>query len=226
MLRALIDFLFPPLCHCCGNLLTRQEKFICTDCIARLPRTLYHRRSPNNMELRFAGLFPFQKATAFCFYSRDSHLAQLIQDFKYRGMGEVATRLGEVLGNELFLTGWFDSIDVIVPVPMHWIKEAKRGYNQANLLASGISKATNIPLSNLLKAHRPHRTQTAMNLEQRRSNTNGIFKVKSPHLLEGKHILIVDDVCTTGSTITNAAETLLNSCADIQISILSLCATF
>lgn len=202
------------------------QRFICSHCLSEMPATLYHRYSPNPMEQRFAGLFPFERATAFWFYERDSKLAMLIQDFKYRSMPKLAKYLGETVANQLFPTGWFDDIDIIVAVPMHWWKKAKRGYNQAEMIASGIAMQTGLSVSHDVKAVRPHRTQTALTLQERRKNTSGIFAIKDTKDLNKKHILVVDDVCTTGSTIANLAEMLHAELDGIRISILTLGVTF
>lgn len=224
--QKLIDFIYPPVCHICGKRLSAGEHYLCLKCIDELPRTLYHRIRDNNMEMRFAGLFHFERATAFCFYSRNSNFSQLIQDFKYRKMPGLAERMGELMGDELNMAGFFNDVDVIIPVPMHYLKRWKRGYNQARHLALGVSKSTDIPVSDNLYARRPHRTQTAMTLAQRRENLKDCFNVRNCDNLKGRHVLLVDDVCTTGSTLATAAEALSELVPDVKISLLTLGVTF
>lgn len=178
------------------------------------------------MELRFAGLFPFRRATGVFFYSRNSPLASLIQDFKYRKFPSLAVRLGEVAAEDLVTTGFFNGIDMIIPVPMHFIKQASRGYNQAERIAAGISRVTDIPVKEALTASRPHKTQTSMSLSERMTNTKGIFRTRHPELLHSKSVLLVDDVCTTGSTLIQAATTLTADIKNVEISLLSLGVTF
>ncbi len=222
----IISLVFPPVCHLCGAALSSGERFVCSPCLSSLPRTSYHRRNFNPMEQRFAGLFPFSKATGFFFYSRDSALSQLIQDMKYRGFSEIGRFLGKTVATELRITDFFNDIDVIIPVPMHFLKKARRGYNQTELIAAGISEVTSISVSTRLKAIRPHRTQTALSLAQRRKNTDSLFMLRDPDAFAGKGILLVDDICTTGSTVTSAAEAILRAAPSARISVLTLGVTF
>lgn len=213
----------PRKCHLCGALLHDGERHLCTPCVSRLPRTLYHRMHNNPMEMLFAGIVPFERATAHFFYAPGSNLAQLIQDFKYRNFPSVAERLGEIIGSELLPVGFFYDIDGMLPVPLHSTKRLRRGYNQAECLAQGISRQTDIPVLTNLVALRAHRTQTAMTHEERNENIRGVFDIKNPEELRGKHLLILDDVCTTGSTLREAALSLIARQPHLRISILSLC---
>ncbi len=222
----MLNYLFPRVCHLCGLPLGKAEECVCTSCLAKLPRTLYHQRKDNGMEQRFMGLFPFERATGHFFYSRGSELASLITDLKYRHFRKVGRMLGRLVGEELFTTGFMSDIDMLIPVPMHFLKQAQRGYNQVDVICKGLSETTLIPVSHELKAVKRHRTQTSMTLEQRRANTSGIFRVKHPAMLDRRHILLVDDVCTTGSTLTSAAETILAAAPTARISLLTLGVTF
>lgn len=222
----IINFIYPPTCHLCNSRLAPHERYICTGCLSDMPRTHYHRRSDNQMEMRFAGIFPFSHAAGHFFYSRGSQLSQLIQDFKYRRFRGLAHRIGEVVGEELFATPFLADVDVIIPIPMHFFKKAKRGYNQTEELAAGLSEATGLPVSSDLRAFRPHRTQTRLSHDERRKNTRGIFRFDHPQRYAGKGILLLDDVCTTGATLTSAAETILAACPEARISLLTIGVTF
>ena len=208
ILADILDFIFPRRCHICDGSLAKHERFACTDCLHRIPRSGYHRRTLNPMEERFAGITPFEKGTGHFLYNRDSPLSILIQDMKYRGFSDIGDMLGELAASELFPTGFFTDVDLIVPVPMHFLKQMKRGYNQTHHIARGISVATGLPVSLTLKAVRSHKTQTALSREERLRNTSGMFRVADPSVIEGKHVLLVDDVCTTGSTLISAGEAL------------------
>ena len=144
----ILNLFYPAVCHLCGNDLSPHERFICEPCVAGLPRTGYHRHKRNPMEERFAGQFPFVAATGHFFYSRDSSLSQLIQDMKYRNFPSIGNKMGEIAGRELFISGFLNEIDVIVPVPMHFFKQAKRGFNQSERIALGIGKASGLPVCN------------------------------------------------------------------------------
>lgn len=163
------------------------------------------------MEERFAGLFPFERATGHFIYSRNSPLSTLIQDMKYRRFPAVGEMLGELAAAELFTTGFFSDADLIIPVPMHRWKQLRRGYNQTHYIAAGISHAIDIPISLTLKAMRPHKTQTALSRDERLANTEGLFGVKNPAEVKGRHILLIDDVCTTGSTLIASAQAILEA---------------
>lgn len=225
-LRSMVDFIFPSTCHLCGAKLSGNESYLCPGCISRLPRTLYHRNDMNPMEQRFAGLFPFEHATGYFFYASRSDLSILMQDLKYRHYRGLAARMGSIVARELITTPFLTDIDYIIPVPMHILKKARRGYNQTEEIAKGINEITHIPVKLNLKAIRPHKTQTKLTLEQRRSNTNDLFRLIKPEEIANKHILLLDDVCTTGSTLTSAAEAILKESPTTRLSLLTIGVTF
>lgn len=225
-LRDLLNVLLPPVCHACGATLAPHERFACSHCLSQLPRSGYHRRRLNPMEERFAGQFPFERATGHFFYTRDSALSTLIQDMKYRRFPDIGNMLGNLAASELFTTGFFVGIDLIMPVPMHFWKQVKRGYNQTHHIAAGISAATGIPIGFNLKAVRSHKTQTAMTAEQRLVNTTGLFALKHPEELNGKGILLIDDICTTGSTLRSAAEATLAANPSCKLTLMTIGVTF
>lgn len=225
-LSDILDFAFPRRCHVCGGNLAPHERFACSHCLASLPRTGYHRRRLNPMEERFAGHFPFVRATGHFFYTRESSLSILIQDMKYRRFPAIGEMLGGVVAAELYPSGFFDGIDCVVAVPMHYMKRIRRGYNQTDHIALGISRAAGVPVVRGLRAVRPHRTQTALTLEQRRDNTAGIFRAPDPSLLEGRGVLLVDDVCTTGATLSAAATEIMRAAPGCRLTLLSLGVTF
>lgn len=178
------------------------------------------------MELRFAGLFTFERAAAHFFHSHNSEMASLIYDLKYHKYQGLGYHLGNVAGMELLSGGFMADIDGIMPVPMHFFKQARRGYNPAASIAEGLSAATRIPVLDNLKAGRAHRTQTALSLQQRRTNTANLFTVAHPAELPNQHILIVDDVCTTGATLTSCATALLTAVPSLRLSLFALTTAF
>lgn len=225
----LADALMPPHCHCCGAPLEPGETAVCATCLTLLPRTGYHRIADNPVEQKFGGFFPFERATGFLAYSPGGTAARLIQDFKYHKYPSLAIKLGEEMGRELMVTGFFGDADTVIPVPIHWRKKAQRGYNQAEMLARGVARAVGMKVDTSLKAVKPHKSQTKMDHAQRAANTLGIFSVSRPERLEGRHVVLVDDVCTTGATLRSAAMTLLAAYPDPakapRITLLALCAT-
>lgn len=221
-----INILFPAECHICGNVLASHEKFVCSSCLQSLPRTGYHRNLRNPMEEKFAGWFPFLSATGHFFYSKDSALSRLIQDLKYRNFPSIGEMLGELVAKELFPTGYFNDIDVIVPLPMYFWKKARRGYNQTEKIASGIGRSAGIEVVDSLKMVRSRKTQTSLSDSQRRLNAVNLFKVKGNVDLNDKGVLLVDDICTTGATLGSAAKALTDTFPRIRLSLFVLGVTF
>lgn len=230
-LAGMLDLFFPRTCLCCGAALMEGERCLCLECESRLPRTMYHHywRGPgtmNPMEERIAGVVPFEHAMPVFFYKRDSPLAQLIQDFKYRGFASLAVELGRVAGHDFVECGVLEGVDMLVPVPLHRSKKASRGYSQTRLIADGISEVSGVPVVEVLTAIRAHRTQTSLSAEERRRNAQGVFLLDNPDICSGKHLAIVDDICTTGSTLVSAAEACRTQELDIRLSFLTLGVTF
>lgn len=217
----ILDFIFPRLCHICGVPIPEEQGSLCAVCKSRLPRTRYHAMPMNQMEHRFAGRFPFERATGLLFYSSDSDLSILVHDFKYHRFRKLARELGGMMGEELFTTGFLSDVDVIVPIPIHFLKKALRGYNQTEELARGLSEVTGIPVNTSLRAARHHRTQTSLSREARQKNTQGIFRIKGDSL-RGKHILLLDDICTTGATLTAAADVIHATIPNARLTLLTL----
>ena len=224
-LRFIVDSLFPARCHACDEELMSGERFVCSRCIHDMVRTRYHSMPDNPMAARFAGLVPFERATAQFFYRPDSDISRLVQDFKYRKFPGIARKLGHISADELLPTGFFYGVDALVPVPMHWSKRVMRGYNQAAVLAKGIAEATGLPVIPALFALRGHTTQTRKTHAERRMNMAGIFAVEPKIDIAGKHLLLVDDVCTTGSTLLSAAEALIAYSSDVKVSFFALTVT-
>lgn len=221
-----LDALLPRTCHGCGEILIEQEQSLCINCISHLPRSFFwHSPSDNPMVTRFAGQFRFLYAISFLIYSHDSTIASLIHDFKYRSFPQLARRLGQVMGDELSRSGFLSEIDYIVPVAQHWSRRMSRGYNQSEMIANGITDTSGIPTLNALHAVRRHRTQTRLSLQQRLANPRGAYCVPDPDQIADRHILLVDDVCTTGATIRAAALTINRDAPKTRLSILTLTAT-
>ena len=214
--------IFPKVCEVCGRSLSRGEHLLCLHCNLDLPRTRLHEESFNVLHQRLAGKAPIEKATGYFYYYRGSDYAKLLQRAKYSNRPIIIEKLVYQYVRELKGTSFFDDIDVVTAVPMHWFKKLRRGYNQSEVLATAISRATGVALKQVLVAKRGHKTQTRKNRFERWQNTKDIYDVKSIAGLEGKHVLIVDDIVTTGATILACCEALHRKSPTTRISVLSL----
>ncbi len=214
--------IFPKVCEVCGRSLSRGEELLCLHCDLDLPRTRLHEESFNVLHQRLAGKAPIEKATGYFYYYRGSDYAKLLQRAKYNNRPVIIEKLAHRYVRELKGTSFFDDIDVVVAVPMHWFKKLRRGYNQSEVMANAISRASGIKLKQILVAKRGHKTQTRKNRFERWQNTKDIYDVKSIAGLEGKHVLIVDDIVTTGATILACCEALHRKSPTTRISVLSI----
>ena len=213
---------FPNVCVVCGEELLHSEVTVCLRCLYKLPRTHNFREKDNKAEQLMAGRIPFERIASFCVYANGGILPPLIHQLKYYQKKEIGTLLGRLFGEDLTGSDFLNPVDMIVPVPLHPKKERSLGYNQAELIARGLSEATSLPVSvgNLIRViYNP--TQTKRTKTQRWENVRNIFEVKQPQEYRGKHLLLVDDVMTTGSTL-EACGLALQKCNGLKISIATL----
>jgi ComF family protein len=221
----LSDFLalfYPNYCSGCGNSLIKGEQCLCSHCLVKLPKTYFHLQKNNPVEMLFAGRIPVFRATAFCSFHKESIVQHLIHQLKYKGKKEVGTYLGFLFGTALLESEDFQSIDLILPIPLHPRKKEKRGYNQSEAICDGIAKGMQKEQNHsLLVRTKDTKTQTKKSRYKRWENVSEIFKILHPEKLEGKHVLLVDDVVTTGATLEAAGQILLEI-PNTKISIASL----
>ncbi len=209
LLHDLADLFFPRLCPICRQTLNRDERAICTDCLHRLPRTNYHLDSFSPMAQLFAGKTPIEQCAAFLFFTTPGDARDLIHHIKYHGGKNCGERLGYIYANELKSTGFFNGIDKIAPIPLHPAKERKRGYNQSEWIARGIHQATGIPLCTDLLYHvTDTHSQTRKGIYQRWLDTHTAYQADTSSITPDIHILLVDDVVTTGATLLACAQAL------------------
>lgn len=221
-LSSFLFLLFPRCCVVCGQPLAKGEECICTVCNIKLPRTNYHLRKDNPVERLFWGQIPLERATSFFFYEKGSDFRLILHRLKYGGQKEIGAIMGRYMAAELLSSHFFQGIDVIIPIPLHKKKQQIRGYNQSEWIARGITAVTGIPIdTESILRKKNTETQTHKSILERRDNVEGIFELQRPEALVGKHILIVDDVLTTGST-TLACASCLVKVEGIRISILTL----
>jgi ComF family protein len=217
-----LSLLFPRLCYGCGNHLMRNENLICTECYVIIPRTGYHTEKGNPVEQLFWGRCLIEKASAFSFYNRGSRIRTLIHNLKYKGIQEIGIELGRIYAVSLQTSGFTSDIDIIIPVPLHPAKKRKRGFNQSESISCGIAGVTGLPIDvkSVIRAT-PSATQTRRSRYDRWTNVEGIFSVADEDALRGKHVLLVDDVITTGSTIESCANELLKI-EGVKVSVVAL----
>ncbi|MDR0892511.1 MAG: ComF family protein [Mediterranea sp.] len=219
---AFISLFFPRCCIVCNEALAEEEEYICTRCNIKMPRTNYHRREGNTVERLFWGKIPIERATAFFFYRKGSDYRQILHALKYRGEKKLGETMGRLMASELQSSGFFEGIDLILPVPLHAKKQKLRGYNQSEWIAKGVAAVTKLPLEpQLLRRVKNTETQTRKSVVARWENVDGSFELLQPEILRGKHVLLIDDVLTTGSTTTACAEAMLKA-EGIRISVLAL----
>lgn len=220
-----LETLYPALCEVCSEPLTFGEEIMCLKCRASLPETNFHRydSSPIHIKLMQPGL-PINKAASMFYYSRQSPYAALIRSAKYNGRPRIIRCLACEYAEKLKTENFFDGIDMLQPIPMHWLKRFRRGFNQSEEICKGISDISGLPIADNLKARR-HSTQTRKQAYDRLVNADGTIYVNDADELEGKHILLVDDVITTGATLITAASTIQKSASTATISVLSLAIT-
>jgi ComF family protein len=218
----LLSILFPRICYACGNQLLRNEFLICTECYVLIPRTNYHLEEDNPVARLFWGRCRIERAAAFSFYNKDSRIRKLIHNLKYKGIKEIGSELGKIYGESLIKSDFLSGIDIIIPVPLHQSKKRIRGFNQSEIISEGISSATGIPVEreSLLRITVTE-TQTRRSRFERWVNVEGIFSVKDHSFLAGKHILLIDDVITTGSTLESCVNELLKS-EGVKVSVAAL----
>jgi len=217
-----ISLLFPRICYGCGSQLLRNEKVICTECYVLIPRTGFHLTPGNPVEQLFWGRCMLSGAASFSYYTRDSRIRRLIHQLKYKGIREIGPVLGRIYGNSLRDSSFLEGIDIIIPVPLHRSKQRQRGFNQSDLIAEGLSQATGIPVdTGILGRSTGTKTQTRKSRYDRWTNVSDIFRVMDHSQLEGKHVLLVDDVITTGSTIEACASELLRT-ENVRVSAVAL----
>jgi ComF family protein len=217
-----ISLLFPRLCYGCGNHLLRNENIICTECYVVIPRTNYHNEENNPVAQLLWGRCLVEKAATFSFYNKGSRIRNLIHSLKYKGIKEIGYELGRIYGLSLKSSGFTADIDMIIPVPLHPVKQRMRGFNQSETISSGISDATGLTVdTDSLVRVSVTATQTTRSRYDRWTNVEGVFQVMDPVKIKGKHVLLVDDVITTGSTVESCTNELLKV-EGVKVSVVAL----
>jgi ComF family protein len=206
----LLHLFFPHLCLACERNAPPYGEHLCAPCKATLPETNFHFRQDNPFTEKFWGRVPVQAGTAMYLFTKESRVQNLIHNLKYHGKQEVGTILGRRLGTALRQSPLYADVDAIVPVPLHVLKLRVRGFNQSEVFAEGIAETFGRPcIGNGMRRVVHSASQTRQSREARLHNVGEVFEVHRPKALTGKHILLVDDVLTTGATLETCATRLL-----------------
>jgi len=209
-LTDLFDLFFPHLCLACGEKPLQGTAILCFTCQRKLPETGMHTMKENRFTDRFFGRVYLQAGAAMYHFKEGSPVQHLIHQLKYKGRSRIGLKLGEAYGKLLKESTSFTDVEVIVPVPLHPAKERKRGYNQSDHFAMGLAKTMQKPwLKNGLKRIKYGESQTTKSQSERYTNVMTAFEVGQAAALAGKHILLVDDVLTTGATLEACATKIL-----------------
>jgi len=210
-LQPFLHLLYPHYCEGCHTDLLSKEILLCALCENSLPKTNFWNIPNNAVEKIFQHRLPIQAAAAAYFFTHDSLLHHLIMQLKYHNMPKAGKWLGNRLGQFLLSTERFNSVDCILPLPLHPKKEFIRGYNQALLIANGVAESFHKPvITNALIRNQFTKTQTLENRISRWDNMQGVFSIPEPNLIRGNHCLLVDDVITTGATLAASGNVILS----------------
>jgi len=218
VLEDFVSLFYPRYCLACHEGLVKGEETICSLCMLELPRTQYHLDVKNALYKRVNGRIPLRFAFSFFLFRRGGKVQNLLHSLKYSNHPEIGVTLGEVYGHELLQAQYDQKFSVIVPVPLHPSRRRKRGYNQSEEFARGLSQSLNVPFTDALARTAKTETQTRKTKLKRWQNVSEVFRVKEEDQIINRDILLVDDVITTGATIEACAQVLLKEgCSSVSI---------
>lgn len=214
----------PAVCVCCRQKLLENEEMICTECRWEIPLTYFWNIRENPVYDLFYNTVVLENASAFFLYNKGSRFREMIHHLKYHGQKKIGYNLGLWYGRELKESGRYDGIDLIVPVPVHRSRYRQRGYNQSDHIAEGLAQSLGVGTdrTSVVRKVKTDSQSQKKSKKERMSNVEGIFDVRDPATLCGKHILLVDDVVTTGSTLESCAGTIRRQVEGCRISIAAL----
>jgi ComF family protein len=222
LINNVLSVFYPDLCVGCQQVLQQNEKHLCLDCMLHLPETNYHLDHSNPLTLLFAGRVPVKETASLLFFRKGTHAQHILHSLKYRGNKEIGAFLGEYYGRKLAESPLYQDIDLIIPIPLHPKKLKKRGYNQSEWIAMGLSKGLGLPYSNdFLVRATSTQPQTPKHRFSRWQNVKDVFQAADVEELAGKHVLVCDDVLTTGAT-TEAAIRKLLEVPGVRVSVVTL----
>lgn len=223
-MKDILYLFFPPRCAACGRELPEGEVFLCPKCRWEAPLTEYWTKTDNPLAERLRNHVPIEKAAALLFFSHNGVMRDLIHSFKYHSAWRAAERAGEWMGREM--GKHFNDVDVLISVPLHQKKHLKRGYNQAEHLARGMARVMGTQVeTDAVSRQVSTQSQARKQGAERWDNVWQAFAVRRPEALRGRHVLLVDDVLTTGATMLSLAEAILRAAPDCRLSIATFATT-
>ena len=217
-----LHLLFPHVCTGCGSDILNEESVLCMRCMDAMPETNFEIHANNPVEKTFWGRLPLVGATAQFYFTKESLMQHLMHQFKYKRNKELGLQLGRIMGEQIRRSGRFEA-DALIPLPLFPAKEKRRGYNQATVLCEGMAETMNIPVLDTVIIRPQHtETQTKKGRIERWKNMEGKFILSDPEAIRNKHLLLVDDVVTTGATLEACGNELLQAEA-VRLSVATLC---
>jgi ComF family protein len=211
-IQGITQLVYPLQCYGCASDLVTKEERVCLACLLNLPETDFADNKDNVVEKIFYGRLPIEAAMSLYFFTKNSVLQHLLHQLKYKNNPDVGTYFGKTIGRRLKESNRFGTIDFISPIPLSKKRIAKRGYNQSLAIANGIAQVLNIPvLDSLTIRQKDNETQTHKTRQERWENMHNIFYLENKDLIAGKHVLLVDDVVTTGATLEACGEIILQA---------------
>lgn len=207
----MLNLFFPKLCNGCKKELLRNEKILCTGCLHALPLALHHRSGDESMKSLFYGRVAIEHATSLLRFSKKGITQELLHNLKYRGQQEISSFLGEWLGAELVQEPNYSTIDGVVAVPLHKKKLKIRGFNQVDGFAKALAAALQVPNYDTVLVKLGKTSSQVFKQRGKRFESEGIFTLQHPELIAQKHILLVDDIVTTGATIEKCSQQLMKA---------------
>ena len=217
-----LHLLFPHVCTGCGSDILNEESVLCMRCIDAMPETNFELHPNNPVEKTFWGRLPLAGATAQFYFTKESLMQHLMHQFKYKRNKELGLQLGRIMGEQINRSGRFEA-DALIPLPLFPAKEKRRGYNQATILCEGMAESMKIPVLDKVIIRPQHtETQTKKGRIERWKNMEGKFILSNPAVIQNKHLLLVDDVVTTGATLEACGIELLKA-EGVRLSLATLC---
>jgi ComF family protein len=211
-IKPLTDLIYPPLCAGCGVLRPLDQHIFCLDCLHELPETGYHLHAANPFTDHFKGRVDIKAGAAFLYFTREGATQRLLHHIKYDNRADLITMIGRWYGAQLAKSPLWQDIDAIVPVPLHWKKFRKRGYNQSAVFGDGLGDALQVPsFKSAMRRITHDKSLTGMKRLQRVETIGSSYILARPDLVRNKNILLVDDVLTTGATLEACALALVQA---------------